>query len=307
MVAGVTARAATTDMRPLRTIVTRATPGALLSASQVVPPSGSPASGTVTIEYPVAGALFSYHIEHNVAGETAAYIRRAPAGANGPIRLVLPLGSPKVGTWTTGWDATDASALASGALYVEVQSGAYPAGAIRGQFSVTSTGCSEPPVQGSPVCIKVVVQNLGPDPYIGTAPFARAQDLLPRAPAAGQLRIVVDIDEPTKPFKSGEPPRIAFSRTEYFAVTIAPGDSATLNFGEVNYLPPSGSTHTARATCYAQPPNLDPDLGNDVATTPFYVTAITPAVGSVALVLAALGLVLVAVRRQRARIRPRGH
>src|SRR5262245_54444281 len=69
LVLGTTAAAwaATTDIRTVRTQVFRVG-STQLQASQVVPPSGSPASGVASFSL-VSGAGLHYEITHNVAGE----------------------------------------------------------------------------------------------------------------------------------------------------------------------------------------------------------------------------------------------
>jgi hypothetical protein len=179
------------------------------------------------------GLMLHYEITHNVGMETAAHIRQAPAGVNGPIRHTLPLGSPKVGDYMM--DAAALSALISDQLYISIASSTFPSGAILGQILFNDLTCQDSPVEGQPVCLKVIVQNLGPDPYVGTGPNlvddARGwHRALPTPSAVGRLRVTVDIDEPSKPGLF-ETPRIAATMQQEFAVTIAPGDSAQLDFG----------------------------------------------------------------------------
>lgn len=150
-----------------------------------------------------------------------------------------------------------------------------------------------PPLVGQLICLKVVVQNLGPDPYTST--FSGMQK-----PMAGRLVITTDIDEPTKP--GLDPDRIAASFTKSFAVNIAVMDSAFCDFGVVGWVPFTGGTHVARSTSLAGSPNLDPNPTNDRMISIFYVLAALPAGGrlGLTLLLVALGTAgIVWVRRTR--------
>jgi hypothetical protein len=156
-----------------------------------------------------------------------------------------------------------------------------------------------PPLVGQLTCLRVVVQNLGPDPYTST--FSGVQK-----PLAGQLVITTDIDEPTKP--GNDPDRIAASFTRSFAVNLAVLDSTSCDFGVVGWTPLGGGTHAARSTSYAGAPNIDPNPANDRMVSVFFVVASVPVTGRLGLMLllAALGVAgVVWVRRTRS-VRPAG-
>jgi hypothetical protein len=300
--------AATTDIRTIRSIVTRAAVPAPMNSAQVVPPPPVPisSSGSIRItQFPgPANSMLAYDITHNVANETGASIRSGSPGLNGPIELNLPLGQHKVGVWPAGqWDASDLAAFLTDRLYVEIRSVQNPGGEIRGQFGVTYAAGQGPPETGRPVNLEVVVQNLGPDVYVGTEPSYSGwvRPGMPHTRAAGRLRISVDIDEPTKP---QWPTTASFNVTQEFVVTIVPQDSVRLNFGQVDYVPMTSGNHTARATSTAQAPNVDPNPLNDQATTSFFVrfgnTAL-PAAGWLSLAVLTAVCVVVTARRLRAR------
>lgn len=160
-----------------------------------------------------------------------------------------------------------------------------------------STCTNDPPVEENVVCLEVVVQNLGPDPYVGTEPSKASRTAL-----AGKLKISVDIDEPSKPTPWPVVQKVNF--TQEFAVTIAAGDSATLDFGVVGWKPAAG-THNATTTAIAQAPNNDPNPANNTITSVFQVYAVTPAVERTGVLVLGLGLVAAAAwglaRRARAR------
>jgi hypothetical protein len=158
-------------------------------------------------------------------------------------------------------------------------------------------GCTQPPNSVSPICLKVVVRNHGPDAYVGTP--GKAGGGGGPGITAGQLRVTVDIDEPTKP-GNFLPPSIQATFTRDFVVTIAAGDSATLDFGPIPFKPQS-SVHHVTATTQAQMPNIDPNPANDSVTTLFTVNSVVPAAGWVGLVAAGTVLALWAVWQARRR------
>jgi hypothetical protein len=102
-------------------------------------PAGDPAgSGTAKITFDVSEGLVCWSvIVKGTATPVAAHIHKAAAGAAGPV--VVPIGTPAKG-------ATKGCAAAGRALikdiianpsqyYVNVHTGAFPAGAVRGQLA----------------------------------------------------------------------------------------------------------------------------------------------------------------------------
>jgi len=163
-------------------------------------------------------------------------------------------------------------------------------------------GCVLPPNCTSPICLQVVVKNNGPDTFGGMEPPGKTGGR-PRI-NAGTMRVTVDIDEPGKP-QPGELPGIQAVFTQDFVVTIAPGDSVTVNFGQVGFKP-AAATHTAEAHVLALPPDVDPNPANDDVTTIFDVICITPATGRTGLVAVGLALAAAALwqlRRRRPALR----
>jgi hypothetical protein len=284
-----TAIAADTDIRTLRTKVYRALDGeplqAYLSGAHVVPPNLSLAMGHATFYVDLAANTLTYEITHDVAGETAAHIHGpADLGQNAPSLHTLPLGSPKNGVW----NYTDAqeTALMAGRLYVDIHSGLYPDGEIRDQIV-----CYEQPVLDKSVCLRVVVQNLGPDPYIGAGALLSgdALRLLPRTTSlpGNKLQVSVDIDEPSKP--GGMPGTLAEYSRE-FDVSIAPGDSLEIDFGTVGIVLPTAGTNHVRTTSTAQGANVDPVPGNNTAVDAFDVLPVLPAAGAFAALTGAIAV-----------------
>jgi hypothetical protein len=295
------ASAATTDIRTLRTNVFRAItddPNTIpLTARAVVPPSGSPSSGSATVSVNTTSTQFNFNITHNVPGETSAAIR-GPAYAyeNGPILFALPLGSPKIGSWPIS--PANLATIKEGRVYIEIRSASFPSGAIRCQIQA-----SNPPVDGRPIWVRVLVENLGPDTYVGSEPNKLLPNNMFPSAAAGRLQITVDIDEPTKPTLLPDP-RIAVTNiTRDFALTLAPFDSVELDLGVVpGYVAHMGSLSTD-ATGNAQAPNIDPNASNNSVHDLFYVGGPLPALGvwfgvAIALAMLALGGIWI-VRRRR--------
>ena len=152
-------------------------------------------------------------------------------------------------------------------------------------------GCTLPPNTDANVCLKVVVKNNGPDTYVG-GPVPGKAGGNPYI-QAGELKVTVDIDEPSGKVSPGDPREIQSIFTRNFALTLAPGDSATLDFGPIGWQPYCGGTHTAGARSTAQGANIDPNPANDRAVTIFYVIENTPTsseVGVLAAVAALLGV-----------------
>jgi hypothetical protein len=107
---------------------------AVMLPSLVVPPSGENAYGSATLIVAEDGLHAAYTM--NFAGlegvQTAAKLMNAPEGANGPVLLDLPLGTPVAGTIAMTPALT--AALAAGDLAIQIDSADYPSGVLRGNF-----------------------------------------------------------------------------------------------------------------------------------------------------------------------------
>src|SRR5581483_2891743 len=132
-------------------------------------PAGDPvATGTATIRLRAGQGQVCYRLEaDNLGGPAvAAHIHRAAAGAAGPV--VIPLATPGSDGTAGGCVAAARSLVAQilagpASYYVNVHTGEFPAGAIRGQLTGTSAaaagtvialelkGTSEPNAKGSAV------------------------------------------------------------------------------------------------------------------------------------------------------------
>jgi len=106
-----------------------------LAGANEVPPNASPGVGTAHIVIDTSAKTLSYYISYSglTAAETAAHIHGfAPPGANGGVVHALPAGNPKVGTWT--YAAVDEPNILAGFTYVNIHTGNFPGGEIRGQI-----------------------------------------------------------------------------------------------------------------------------------------------------------------------------
>ncbi len=116
---------------------------ATLSGASEVPPNASTATGSVTGTFDPVTNLLSVNIIFTglSAAAVAGHIHNAVAGVNGPV--IIPFaGFPNVvsGTYSNSYTLTapQATALASGGLYVNVHSSSFPEGEIRGQIALSN-------------------------------------------------------------------------------------------------------------------------------------------------------------------------
>ena len=120
-----------------------------LSQSQVVPPSGSTATGGVVMVFTTLGAFFDMRIGiNNLSAKliTGQHIHPAAAGVNEPS-VAVDLGA--VGAWQTvgssivkvvtgvGFPSGSVSALTAGQTYLDVHNQGFPGGAVRAQLAIT--------------------------------------------------------------------------------------------------------------------------------------------------------------------------
>lgn len=116
---------------------------ATLDGAQVVPPSGSPATGVGCFVLNPDNTL-DYQITFSglIGNETGAHVHGpGPAGVNAGVVFPLPLGDPKIGTLgpLTAAQVTD---LSNGLYYVQIHTDAFPGGEIRGQIHTSGDACS---------------------------------------------------------------------------------------------------------------------------------------------------------------------
>lgn len=116
----------------------------ILSGSLVVPATSSTAkAASIAIYRPQTKSLTTTIISSGITG-TAASVRQAVPGSNGPLVASLLETSAGSGIWTNLTTLTDAqiTALNAGGLYDEITSTAFPAGELRGQI-VKSNGATK--------------------------------------------------------------------------------------------------------------------------------------------------------------------
>jgi len=109
---------------------------ATLNATQEVPPTTSTATGLGCFTFDTSTNIISYNITFSglVGTETAAHFHTGNVGVNGPVIIVLPGGSPKIGT--APMTAAQAALLLAGGIYANIHSTVFPGGEIRGQLNV---------------------------------------------------------------------------------------------------------------------------------------------------------------------------
>ncbi len=107
---------------------------AILDELQMVPPSGSPATGTAVLVLNDAQTEVAYTITYSgLEGvETDAHFHNAGPGQNGSVVHFLPAGNPKAGIWNI--TVHDVAELFAGRIYVNIHTTLYPGGEIRGDI-----------------------------------------------------------------------------------------------------------------------------------------------------------------------------
>lgn len=103
------------------------------TGAQEIPANGSTAVGTGTLTIDDVANTVTYNITHNVVGATASHIHGPAArDKNAGVLVGFPSGtSPIVGVANTS--PANIAAIKSGRTYVNIHSGAFGAGEIRGQ------------------------------------------------------------------------------------------------------------------------------------------------------------------------------
>ena len=108
---------------------------AILSGTQEVPPNSSTATARGIGTYNPAAGAASFSVTTSITNATAAHIHTGAIGANGGVTVGFTQTSP--GLWTSPATATltptQAAAFASGGMYFNVHSAAFPGGEVRGQ------------------------------------------------------------------------------------------------------------------------------------------------------------------------------
>jgi hypothetical protein len=135
---------------------------ASLDGAQEVPPTGSTGVGTMHVAIDTVANQLSFDLTYTALGtaEIDAHIHGpAAAGVNAPVKFPLALGNKKIGVWN--YPQSDEADILAGLMYVNIHSGGFPSGEIRGQIlpaaanvnayctaKVTSLGCT-PAINGT--------------------------------------------------------------------------------------------------------------------------------------------------------------
>ncbi len=106
-----------------------------IDAIQETPPNGSTATGTATLTLDTAANTLTYNIVFSglTSAELFAHIHgAADPGVPAGIKHVLPMGSPKIGTWN--YMEADEADILGGRMYINIHSSMFSGGEIRGQI-----------------------------------------------------------------------------------------------------------------------------------------------------------------------------
>ena len=147
---------------------------ASIDGAQETPPNASPAKGTGSFVVDLDANTLSFDISFAMlsAAESGAHIHVGAAGIAGPIVFALPAGTPKMGVWN--YPQANEADIVAGNMYVNIHSGNFPGGEIRGQIlrsnAPTSLAAKIDPIQEVP-----------PPPSNGSGSAAFAVDTLANA------------------------------------------------------------------------------------------------------------------------------
>lgn len=109
---------------------------ATINGAQETPPTGSTATGLGCFSFDPSTNIISYNITFSglLGSETAAHFHTGALGIAGPVIVVLPGGSPKIGT--AALTPSQAAQLLASGLYTNIHSTVFSGGEIRGQMNV---------------------------------------------------------------------------------------------------------------------------------------------------------------------------
>ncbi|MFQ5599355.1 MAG: CHRD domain-containing protein [Candidatus Krumholzibacteriia bacterium] len=104
-----------------------------LDESQVVPPTGSSATGTASVTINTGTNTLAFSLTHDAVNPFKAHIHEAPAGSNGPILFDFSPGtSPIDDVWA--YDESQEASILDGNMHFIVHTPLVPTGEIRGQI-----------------------------------------------------------------------------------------------------------------------------------------------------------------------------
>jgi len=166
-----------------------ATPGCVeffitIDGAQEVPPSGSAATGTGTIQVGTEVNQLAYNVTFSGLGsaEQMAHIHGfAPPGMNAGIIHNLPLGSPKIGVFN--YSQADEANILNGLTYVNIHSVNFPNGEIRGQIAGPPLPCTDPPTP-TPTATATATATATPTATATAIPTATATATIAPSPTS---------------------------------------------------------------------------------------------------------------------------
>lgn len=108
-----------------------------LQANQVMPPSGSTATGAVTVKLNKGTKIMNYTINWAdlSGGHEGIKFHVGSRKVNGPIVKTVATNGSATGSITETWNVPDSliSRIEQGLLYVDIQTATFPNGELRGQ------------------------------------------------------------------------------------------------------------------------------------------------------------------------------
>ena len=108
---------------------------ATLNGANEVPPNVSTATGTATLNFNSDTKVFTIVVTHSIAAPTNGHIHKAAVGENGsPVFTFTSFTSP-INFTSNPLDAAQEADLNAGLYYVNIHTGDFPGGEIRGQLT----------------------------------------------------------------------------------------------------------------------------------------------------------------------------
>jgi hypothetical protein len=112
---------------------------AVLNGAQEIPANASTATGLAHLSFDTATKNLCFAITHTVAGEILAHIHgpdlpQGNGGMTAGVVVTLPVGASKTGCVLNPGAPFNKADLFKNLYYINIHSGAFPAGEIRGQI-----------------------------------------------------------------------------------------------------------------------------------------------------------------------------
>jgi outer membrane protein assembly factor BamB len=260
-----------------------------INQAQEVPPTGSAATGSGTIDVDTVANTLSYNITFSGLGsaETMAHIHGfAPPGSNAGIIHNLPLGSPKIGVFN--YAQVDEANILNGFSYVNIHSVNFPNGEIRGQIAGPTTPCSTPTPTATPsltptptpVVTPTATPIVTPSPTPVITPTATPVTTPSATPVITPTATPITTPSPTPVITPTATPGTTPTATPIVTPTGTPGTTPTPG-GTATPTPGGTTTPTPTpAPTAAQPLNLSTRMrvqtGDNVGIGGFIVTGSAP-------------------------------